>query len=76
MSSRPLDTTPEAWARWNGIFERMTGEQRLRLALEMSADLREIRLAGIRVRHPGASDEEVVRLLVREDYGIELPAGA
>lgn len=57
----------------NEIFDRMSGEERVRIALEMSDAVRDIRLTGIRAEHPGASEREVIRILVREEYGIELP---
>jgi hypothetical protein len=51
----------------------MDGPARLRAALELSEAVREIRLAGIRARHPELSPREAVERLVAEDYGVELP---
>lgn len=73
MISRPLDTDPEAWARYNDVLDRMDGPARLRAALELSDTVREIRLAGLRARNPELSPRQVVARLVAEDYGIELP---
>jgi len=41
----------------------MTGEQRLTIALELHEMSCEIAREGIRRRHPGASPEEIERLL-------------
>ena len=73
MSSRPLDTSPEAWSRYGEILERMGGDARLLAALELSDTVRTLRLEGLRARHPEASHEELIRRLVREEHGIELP---
>jgi len=53
---------------------RMDEQGRLRAALELSDTVREIRLAGLRARHPELSDRQVVARLVAEDYGIALPS--
>jgi len=73
MTSRPHDTSPEAWAVQRASLARMTGEERVRIAIEMSESVRAIRIAGIRSRHPGWDASQVIRHLVAEDYGIELP---
>ena len=74
MISRPLDTDPESWAKYNDVLDRMDGPGRLRAALELSDTVREIRLAGLRARHPELSRRQVVARLVAEDYGIALPS--
>jgi hypothetical protein len=73
MTSRPLDTTPAGWAAYNAVLDRMDGPARLHDALELSEAVREIRLAGIRARHPELTPRDVVALLVSEEYGVELP---
>ena len=50
------------------IYRRMTGEQRARIGFEISEFVRKLAIAGIRHRHPGASEAEVRRLL-REAIG-------
>lgn len=74
MTPRPLDTHPEAWARCNAVLDRMDGPARLLAALELSDAVREIRLAGLRSRHPDLSPRALVARLVAEDYGISLPS--
>lgn len=57
--TRPADTGPEAWAVQQALWRRMTGEQRLLLAIRMSEDAREISRSGIRHRHPEYDEGEV-----------------
>jgi hypothetical protein len=54
-----LDTSPIALSRQREAFRRMTPEQRLAIAAEMSDEIRAITAAGIRHRHPAWSDDEV-----------------
>lgn len=55
----PLDTSPTARARQREAFRRMSPEQRVALAAEMSDEVRAITEAGIRDRHPAWADDEV-----------------
>jgi hypothetical protein len=75
MSSRPLDTAPAVWSRYEAVLDGLDGPGRLRAAVELSEAVRELRLAGIRSRHPDFSAREAVARLVAEDYGVELPRG-
>jgi len=74
MTPRPLDTDHAAWSAYHAVLDRMSGASRLRAAVELSEVVREIRLSGIRARHPEMSREQVVSRLVLEDYGVTLPA--
>lgn len=73
MSSRPLDTAPAAWSQYETVLDRMDGLTRFRAAVELSDAVHEIRLAGIRSRHPELSLREAVAQLVAEDHGVALP---
>jgi len=73
MSSRPLDTAPAAWSRYEAVLAGLDGPGRLLAAVELSETVREVRLAGIRSRHPGLSVREAIARLVAEDHGVELP---
>lgn len=73
MSSRPLDTAPAAWSQYEAVLARMDGSARLRAAVELSDAVHEIRLAGIRSRHPELSLRDAVAQLVAEDHGVALP---
>ncbi len=55
----PKDTTPEAFARQMHSLGEMGPQARLRLAMEMSDELREVAKAGIRARHPEYDDVQV-----------------
>jgi hypothetical protein len=59
-----LDTSPAALKRQRETFRRMTPEQRLAVAAEMSEEIRAIAESGIRHRHPEYSDDEIRAALV------------
>ena len=67
---RPLDTSSDMRARQIALYRAMTPEDRIRLADEMSTDVRELARAGIRARMPEGTtaaevDAELVRMLTR-----------
>lgn len=68
-----FDTTPAAAAVQRDIFRKMTTDERLRLALEMSESLRNIALAGLRSRRPELDANGLTRELMRIMYGIVPP---
>ena len=74
MTSRPLDTAPASWSAYHAALDSMDGPARLHAAVELSDAVREIRLAGMRERHPKLTEREIVARLVWEDYGVRLPA--
>jgi hypothetical protein len=55
----PRDTTSEAFARQLARLRSMSPQERLRRSLEMSDELREVAMAGIRARHPEYADRQV-----------------
>jgi hypothetical protein len=59
-----LDTSTKAHERQRETFRRMTPEQRLALAAEMSDEIRAVAESGIRQRHPDYSDDEIREALV------------
>jgi DNA-binding HxlR family transcriptional regulator len=60
------DTSPEADARYHELLRALPPERRLENAMKLSRAVRELAVAGIRQRHPEASEQEVrVRLAVR-----------
>jgi hypothetical protein len=72
--SMDRDTSPQRRDRYLELLRALTPAQRLARAADLSDSVRELAEAGIRQRHPGASDEEVrVRLVVRL-YGREFAA--
>jgi hypothetical protein len=79
---KPLspDTTPDAQQMHFELMRRLPGSKRLSLAFELTQATRQLVLADIRHRFPGASDEEIrrrfiARVLPREDvicaYGFD-----
>ena len=61
-----VDTSPEADARYHELLRRLSPERRLEAAIRLSSAVRELAVAGIRARHPEASEHELrVRLTVR-----------
>jgi hypothetical protein len=69
------DTSPEVEAMQLEIRRKMTGAQRLRLALEMSQFARELKKAGIRQDHPDWTERQVMIELFRLAFFPEpLPA--
>ena len=63
------DTSPEAQAIQDEIHRRMTGEERVQLAFEMSMLVRAFAEAGLRREHPDWSDWEIKRELLRYAFG-------
>jgi hypothetical protein len=61
----PMDTTPGAHEIQLEILRSHTGAQRLRMALQLSEDVRGISRAGIRSRHPEYSEQELTWALNR-----------
>ena len=69
------DTSPEAAAIQNEIIRRMSGEQRLLLAIEMSEFARGLAAARLRQEHPDWTDWEIKRELLRYAFeGQPLPS--
>jgi hypothetical protein len=64
---------PAAWDVYRVALDRRDGPARLEAAIELSESVREIRLSGIRARHPELSPREVIARWVLEEYGLELP---
>jgi regulator of sirC expression with transglutaminase-like and TPR domain len=69
---RPADTSPEAWRQYEDILRRMTPEQKLQRAFELSRMVRTLAEAGLRERYPQAEDREIFLRRVRQEWGPEL----
>jgi hypothetical protein len=70
------DTTVEVEDLQTGRLQAMAADQKLSLVIAMSQAVRELAIAGIRQRHPGASDREVVMRLAVVQYGPDLATAA
>jgi len=68
-----LDTSPDAAAVHAAVLRRMSPEQRVRAAFEMSDSLRELTLAGLRTRHPDWSEVRLRDELLWIMYGFRRP---
>jgi hypothetical protein len=70
MDAIPLDTTIEAARKQFEILRRIRPEVRLKMAFELSDNLRSLVEAGVRQRHPDFDEQrvqqEVLRLMVGE----------
>jgi hypothetical protein len=69
---RPLDTSPEVHRMQIERYRRMSGEERVAQALSMSEDLYAFATTGVRVRHPGYTDDEVEAAVRRMRLGDDL----
>lgn len=63
------DTSPAAQAVQDEIHRRMTGEERLQLAIDMSEIARSFALARLRKDHPDWTEWELKRELLRYAFG-------
>ena len=69
LDVRSHDTTVEAHAIQLAIYRRMSVDDRLTLAFEMSEAARRTTLDGIRARHPDYDDATAIRALFRLLHG-------
>lgn len=70
MTLRPADTTPEVLEAQRAALADLGPEGRVRAALEMSESIRNVRLAGLRSRHPEASERELMARYIAEVHGV------
>ena len=71
MSSRS-DTSPDAERFRVEFLQRLSGAERVRMAVEMTESAHQISRRGISVRHPEYSTDEVQMAFVRLVLGDEL----
>ena len=76
MNIGPLDTSSSARAIQAEAHLRLGPEGRLRVAMELSEAVRELRLAGLRSVSPRVSDADLVRRFILETHGflLEVPS--
>ena len=68
----PLDTTVEAARVQLEVLRRLGVDHSLRMALELSENVRRISESGVRLRHPEYSDDQVRLAEIRLRLGTEL----
>lgn len=61
----PYDTDPSAFQAQLDFYRRIGPEARVRLAFQMSEQAREISKAGIRMRHPEYTEDQLQHALFR-----------
>ncbi len=72
LTSAAADTTAEAaWVQMQ-VYRRMSGEQRLLQALEMSDAMRAITADGVRRQHPEFDEDQVRLTVIRRFLGDDL----
>jgi hypothetical protein len=71
----PADTSKEALAVEYKVLASLSMEDKARMTFELSDNMRDIAVAGIRASHPEFDDRQVVRELIHRMHGIiiELP---
>ena len=65
MDAIPADTTIEAARKQFEILRRLDAETRLKMAFELSDNLRSIVEAGVRLRHPEYDEQQINRQVIR-----------
>ena len=71
MALEPMDTSVTAQHLQEQAHIRLGPEGRLRIALELSEAVRNLRLAGLRSSRPDASEAELVRRFIFEAHGLQ-----
>jgi hypothetical protein len=72
---KPFDTAAAAQAVQEEVWRRMSGEQRMQIAFEMSVFVRELAIARLREEHPVWSRRRLVLEHLRSSFpDLELPA--
>lgn len=70
------DTDPAVTALLVAAYRRMTAAEKMQRVLECNAAAEAMAIAGLRARHPGASDAEIRRRLVALRLGEPLMVAA
>jgi hypothetical protein len=72
MNAMPSYTSIEAARRQFEILRKMDAETRLKMAFELSDNIRSIVEAGVRLRHPEYDEKQVHRQVTRHMIGERL----
>jgi hypothetical protein len=72
MSPAPDDTSREARAVLLDLYGRMSPADKVQRMVELNRAVTEIALAGLRLRHPAWSRQQLLRELARRRLGDEL----
>jgi hypothetical protein len=72
FTSGKSDTTPEARRAQYDIYRRMSPARKFQLIFRTYEMGKQLAMAGLRMRHPGATEEELWRLWAQQHLGPEL----
>jgi hypothetical protein len=72
MNYIPRDTTPEAHRKQMEILRKLSPERRALISFELSNNVRQIAMDGIRKQHPEFTETQISRELLRRIVGDEL----
>jgi hypothetical protein len=72
MNAIPADTTIKAARKQFEIMRKMTGEQRMEIAFELSDKARQELIADIEKQHPEFTKRQVINEVIRICYDEEL----
>ena len=65
----PQDTTLDAEKVQIAVLKKIGAEGRLKMTLELSDNIRDITMSGIRTRHPEYSEDMVMKALIKYLHG-------
>jgi len=68
-STVPQDTTSDAAKVQIAVLKKIGAEGRLEMTLELSDNIRDITMSGIRTRHPEYSEDTVMKALIKYLHG-------
>ena len=68
----PADTTPEAFEVQMAIYRKMTPDQAIQNVLALNRRARACATAGVRMRHPDYTDDQVRLAVIRMALGDKL----
>ena len=63
------DTLPEIRRVQRGFYRRMSPSRKFQLIFDTYEMGRQLAMAGLRIRHPGATEEEIWHLWARQHLG-------
>jgi predicted alpha-1,6-mannanase (GH76 family) len=66
------DTAPEMQAKRDALLRAMSGEERLRIARELTLGVQRLAFAGLRQRYPDLSDDELWLKLAARRLGVDV----
>jgi hypothetical protein len=72
MNAIPADTTVEAVRKQFEILRRLTPQKRALISFEISDNIRQNVIAGIKKLHPDFTDTQIKKELLRRTVGDEL----